>query len=185
VSKMLIGLHGPARSGKTSVGNILSGEMNIPTYALALPLKEAANSIFGWDQRHAEGELKEIEDPFWGVSPRRVYQTLGTEWGRNTIRDDLWLRRAEMVLNKAQGLVITDIRFPNERDWLLDHGGVMVHVIRHDIRKVAAHSSEAGLPVGFNDYVLLNNRTLDDLIADAKEFANHLMKTRFSNVRSL
>ena len=49
------------------------------------------------------------------ISPRRAYQLVGTEWGRS-IKDTIWLDIA--TENISKGTIITDVRFPNERDWL-------------------------------------------------------------------
>lgn len=156
--KILIGLAGPARSGKSTIGGFLRDLLSVPTYALAGPIKEACNTIFGWDNRHAEGELKEVVDPFWGISPRLAYQTLGTEWGRQLIRDDIWLRRAKMMLDASNGLIITDVRFPNEQDWLAANGGLLIHVRRiagaGAFNGIAGHASEAGLEPRYNEIVV-------------------------------
>lgn len=52
-----------------------------------------------------------------GATPRSLMQMIGTEWGRQMIREDLWLVlwRAEIEkLHSSQPVVIDDCRFPNE-----------------------------------------------------------------------
>lgn len=56
---MLVGLTGFARSGKDTVGSMLSKELGCNTYALASPIKHYVNYIFGWDERCDNGVLKE------------------------------------------------------------------------------------------------------------------------------
>lgn len=56
---MLIGLTGVAGVGKDTTGEILSGLLNLSRYAFAQPVKSNMNGIFGWDERHSGGSLKE------------------------------------------------------------------------------------------------------------------------------
>lgn len=56
---MLIGLNGLARSGKDTFGAMLAEEMGFKAHALASPLKEFINKLFGWDERMSDGVLKE------------------------------------------------------------------------------------------------------------------------------
>jgi hypothetical protein len=91
---MLIGLTGKARSGKDTVAGYLNNKHMFSHYWFSKPMKDACRTIFGWDDRHLYGDLKEVVDPVYGISPRVALQTLGTERGRNCINQDLWLTRA-------------------------------------------------------------------------------------------
>jgi hypothetical protein len=42
----------------------------------------------------------------------------------------------------ADKIVISDVRFPNEAEWIRQHGGYVVRVAR-EVKPVAAHESEA------------------------------------------
>lgn len=54
-------LAGRARSGKDTAANFLIEEGIVSrTYAFARPIKECVNALFGWDERHSDGELKEV-----------------------------------------------------------------------------------------------------------------------------
>lgn len=120
--KNIIGIHGISYSGKDTIAKNLiqiCGKSQYERYAFADPIKFACNDIFGWNERHAFGDLKEVVDERFGVSPREAYQKLGTEWGRNLICDDLWLRIAEDRINKSdKSFIIPDFRFENELNWL-------------------------------------------------------------------
>lgn len=159
----LIGLAGAARSGKDTAGKILSELTGYPTYALASPIKQVCNELFGWDDRHSNGDLKEKQDAFWGISPRYAYQTLGTEWGRNLIRDDIWLVRALMKYHEFGSLIITDVRFQNEAHFIREQGGLIIHIQRDGVSPVLAHSSEAGVDFDESDVLVSNNSTIEIL----------------------
>lgn len=159
----VIGLTGKAGAGKDTVADYLFERHGFARYAMAGPLKRMLAAIgVDCDTR----ETKELPHPLFGVSPRRFAQTLGTEWGRQMIRDDIWLLCAERAVSQttgwATGFVITDIRFDNEAKWLLSRGGLLWEIRRGEVPKVEAHASEAGLSV-FPTRVIENNGTIGDL----------------------
>jgi hypothetical protein len=118
-------------------------------------------------------ETKELPHPVFGVSPRRMAQTLGTEWMRNSVVSDGWLRLADefIKVQKAlaafddvpvSGIVIPDIRFENEAEWLRNKGGALWHVAR-DVEMVESHVSESGVNAVETDKVLDNFGSIADL----------------------
>ena len=169
--RRLIGLTGPARAGKDTAGTVIKWIQGWETYALASPIKETMNGLFGWDGRHSFGELKEVIDPDWGFSPRQAYQLFGTEFGRS-LREDLWLRMAEVKYRKQGSLIITDIRFENEASFIRQNGGIIIHVSRKDCEKVNAHSSEAGIAWNARDMTIPNDGTIEDFKSKVKDLIN-------------
>lgn len=232
----LLGMTGRAGSGKDTAAGMLSDMLGFETYALASPIKNLVNSLFGWGYDHSEGSLKEQElavtfssvgfglfkhswneynlelhtgekpvpaalgilntlglnhtDTFGEVigfiSPRKAYQLVGTEWGRS-FKDTLWLDIASDGLRTRaesddswehgsikRGTIITDIRFPNERDWLESMNGKLVHLDRGGYTRTeeTSHSSEAGLEVGEDDWVLYNKGSLSDLRESVADIAS-------------
>jgi hypothetical protein len=95
-------------------------------------------------ERMLEGDLKETPTPYLGGrTPRHAMQTLGTEWGRELIADDIWV---QIGLNKAKTgkSVITDVRFPNEAAAIKEAGGVVIGIEADWINPVEGeHESEA------------------------------------------
>lgn len=161
----IIGLTGAARSGKDTVALYLDGHFGFSRLALATPLKQGIEAMFGLPQSMWSDEKKELEIPGLGVSPRRMAQTLGTEWGRNTLGEDIWLKVLERRIDELQvdQVVITDVRFANEARWVKDRGGLLIRVERPNVRAIAAHSSEAGIAPEVHDVVIVNDGTLEDL----------------------
>lgn len=177
--QMLIGLSGPARSGKDTLAYYLADEYGFNTLALADPIKRGLAAMLGLTDAQLYGDEKEVVDPLIGLSPRQLCQSLGTEWGRAHVRDDLWLliagRRIQQCLDAAHcvGMVVTDIRMENEAAWIRSMGGVVVHISREDRPPVHNHVTEAGIAMRHGDFVITNNDTLetfyrkaDGLIAD-------------------
>lgn len=158
----LIGLAGLAGSGKDTAANHLEKITGLERYALASPIKETVNEMFGWDERHSAGELKEVDDPVMGFSPRKAYQLFGTEFGR-ALRDDLWVALADKRCKELGGLIVTDVRFENEAKWIRDNGGLVIHIVRDDCLGLVGHESEKGVTVHQDDWVCENNGTFREL----------------------
>jgi hypothetical protein len=99
-------------------------------------------------------------------------QTLGTEWGRNTIHPDFWVIIAAQKIERLLGhsyrqgtirlqAVIDDVRFGNEAEMIRAYGGTIVHIERPGLTAVEAHASEA---LDFEpDYAFVNGGTVEDL----------------------
>jgi hypothetical protein len=103
-----------------------------------------------------------------GASPRQLLQTLGTEWGRRMIREDIWLRVAfwrweQLAAGGISLIVVPDVRFANEARLIRENGGEVWMVHRPGVEPVAAHESEAGLPLRLIDRLVVNNGTVDQL----------------------
>jgi hypothetical protein len=112
-----------------------------------------------------------LEAAVWiGQSPRHLAQTLGTEWGRATVREDIWVRATEQLL-ESQGLeanrivVIPDVRFENEAAFVRKHG-LLIHLYRDGADGqvgIQGHASESGVIPQTTDLAITNNGSLDDL----------------------
>src|SRR4051812_49215672 len=124
----LIGLTGKARSGKDTVASFLIEQFAVRTLAFARPLKEGLKTMFHLTEEHVNGSLKETVIPEFGKSPRQMLQTLGTDWGRSLVADDIWLivakRNIEQWLHEHDDVAITDVRFDNEANMVRDMGGI-------------------------------------------------------------
>lgn len=160
----LIGIAGRARSGKDTVANFLIAAIGGYRYSFADPIRSMLAPL-GVDMNDPYWQdRKEEIIPALGVSPRRMMQTLGTEWGRELINPHLWLILANhRLLRDGPGMVIPDVRFENEAEWIRRYGGRIIHVYRTDGREVEAHASEAGVKRLPEDIQLFNTGTLEEL----------------------
>jgi hypothetical protein len=170
---MLIGLCGAAGAGKNTVAELLTDSNGAPfaQIAFADPLYECVSTITGLPvARLKDREVKETVIPWLGKSPRQMLQTLGTEWGRGAVHPEIWIRiameRAAQHLS-FNGVVITDVRFDNEAQAIVDAGGEVWRVTRPGWRclaeEAAAHQSEAGVSEYLIARTIDNSGTLDDL----------------------
>lgn len=160
----LIGVAGRARSGKDTVANFIVAAIGGYRYSFADPIRAMLVPL-GVDMSDPYWQARKEEPiPALGVSPRRMMQTLGTEWGRQLISPDLWhILAHQRLLQNGPGMVISDVRFDNEAAWIRKHGGRIIHVIRPDAKAVEAHASEDGIEMQDTDARLLNSGTLEEL----------------------
>lgn len=168
---IIIGLTGRARVGKDTLADYLCINHGFTRLAFADPLRDALELGLGIESHHLR-EDKESLIPWLGVSGRRLLQTLGTEWGRNLIRQDIWIllmqRRLAALAEEADRFVISDVRFPNEADWLRARPNASLwHIERPNVAPVRAHSSEAGIDYQMGDAILVNT-TLEHYFAQAE-----------------
>lgn len=56
----MLGLCAQARMGKDTLADILVSKYGWRKYSFAEPIKKVINALFSWDERHSNGELKEV-----------------------------------------------------------------------------------------------------------------------------
>ena len=166
---ILIGIAGPAQSGKSTLAGEFRRlvELRGQKYAkkpFAGPLKRMLASI-GVDVSDLS---KNVPVAFLDgrITPRIMMQTLGTEWGRSLL-PDLWLRVWQHELNdQAHCVCVPDVRFDNEAELIRDLGGTIIHIQRKptaDMRAVPAHASEAGIICVNGDIIFRNDRGIEKM----------------------
>lgn len=174
----LIGLTGYARSGKSTVASILRQAHAFHEISFAEPIRDFTRQLLGYSAAELEANKETPIDWLEGVTtPRRIMQTLGTEWGRNMIHREIWLRVAlreakECLVEGCSDVVISDVRFVNEADAIIAEGGEIWRVFRNAAEpKIGQvlHASEAEVgTIGF-DVFISNNGTLDALMRKVRD----------------
>lgn len=164
---MLIGITGLAGCGKSEVARVLMDEFAFERVKFADPLKNMIRAMLrdvghtAEDvERYVEGDLKEEIVDGVGVTARRLMVTLGTEWGRDCIARDLWIRLWASRAERFNFVLADDVRFPNEVQAIRDRGGEIWHVSRPGLT-AGEHVSEQ-LQVA-PDATIPNAGTLYDL----------------------
>lgn len=156
VDKMrLIGIAGPARAGKDTLASYLLDNLSDDwsRSSFADPLKDMLRAI-GVD---CSDDAKAVIDDSYGVTPRHMMQTLGTEWGRHMIDGDIWVK-AFARLNAGECVIVPDVRFENEAALVREHG-VLIHLVgRGGIE--GNHVSENAIEFKPGDIVIDNSRDL-------------------------
>ncbi len=146
-SYSVIGLVGRAGSGKTEVAKHLVVNHGYAPTKFAGALKNMLRTL-GLTEDEIEGDLKhEPSMILLGATPRWAMQSLGTEWGRKCIDEDLWAyvwkRRVSDLLAQGRKVVVDDCRFLNEALTIRDfHPSTIWRIKREEIVTTTTHQSE-------------------------------------------
>lgn len=170
-NRRLIGLYSPApQSGKSTVATQLALMGNFSLFSFALPIKRMVVEVLnaaGYNSSEigyfmAEGKEEPIER-VGGASFRYLAQTIGTEWGRNMVENDLWVNLLLNNPNLPTYTVIDDVRFANEYNAIRAKGGEVWRIRRPSGFVSTAHVSEGQLDGMTFDYEITNDGSYADL----------------------
>jgi len=148
-NKRIIGFVGKKNSGKDTAGDYLINRFNYIRYAFGDPVKKICKILFNLSEEQLNDRvLKEAIDNRWGISPREMFQKIGTEFGQDMIftlfpklknnisfkQNQLWVNLCKSWLdnieNKDKNIVITDVRFKHEAEFIKNQGGLLIHIYR-------------------------------------------------------
>lgn len=163
---MLIGILGRKRVGKDTTADYLCSNYNFEKLTLAQPLKDICKISYDFSDEQLYGSLKETIDERFGVSPRVVYQYLGTDIFRKDInsiipciKNNFWINLiAENYLqmtetNKNKCVVVSDVRFQNEIDRIHELGGIIIKINRPIVENMPINNN--------NNNNIVNNTKYD------------------------
>lgn len=184
---VIIGISGKAHSGKDFTANYIIDSfpsLRVGKLSFADPIRDMLSQIVDVDEIYRTG-LKESRIDWLGVSLRELMQTLGTDWGRYLIDEDIWVNiaknRLETRFNSFDIVVIPDVRFQNEVDLILDNGGVIINIKADEYKHIeslfSSHESESlgGFPLPelnpnvfnlYNDFSESYLISLNDILYD-------------------
>lgn len=157
---MIIGLAGRKGCGKSSVAEILHEKYGYRKMSFASPLKEMLLAMGLTEDEVYNIDLKEKKIERYGKSPRELMQICGTEFARNMVCEDVWVKALEAKIEPEfdDMIVIDDVRFPNEAEMIRKKGGRIIRVTRtgQELGMVDTHTSEAGIPLELIDHEIKN-----------------------------
>ena len=182
-------------SGKTTASEFLEDLIpgEVATLSFASPLKLMLTELlYLWT-----GSCEETEDMIYGglkdtvidgmgenVTPRKLMQTLGTEW-REMIDHNLWVKmavlEAERHLLQGHTVIFDDLRFPHELEFFRAHKWPcrtdIFHVnIDRPMAKLFSHKSEGGLSDITPDFQIDNTGSKEDLLNMLEIFVESSLK---------
>lgn len=174
---MIVGLYSTVpQSGKSTVSKlfVLAGFRKL---SLATPVKQSLNVVLmglGINDAHEYlwGERKNKVIPELGVTGGYLMSTYATDYFRNEIDPDVWLKILMRNVKESKNYIVDDMRFPNEYDAF----DVRIKIVRENIDKRHGRSekSEGQLDDYPFDYVINNNGTLAKLEDRARFIINRL-----------
>ena len=165
--KKILALSGPKGSGKSTVAKTLLNKnplvANATILSFADPLKKMASLLLPPEAFLPENK-ESLEFGLCGKTPRHILQTLGTEWGRIHIGENIWAEHMEKrLLQSKDPVIIDDLRFENEAQMLLLFPICrIIQIQRKGYFPKDSHASEEGLPTHLL-HGKLENSDLKDL----------------------
>lgn len=210
---MIVGISGFIGCGKSTVADQLTNEYGFRRDSFAASLKDACAVLFDWPRHLIEGDTKESRewreqiDTWWSekldiprFSPRLALQLIGTDTLRNHFNPGIWFMTVENRIRKNpdQHVVISDVRFPNEIQFIKDHNGILININRgpapvwyetalmankgNSLAKEAmiktyssAHASEWSWIGAKFDFVINNDSTIEFLDTQIKEVITKIL----------
>jgi len=114
---------------------------------------------------YLEGSKKENKIPgLGGITARLLMQTLGQEWGRMCVNNDIWVIVETTNLNLNENYVVDDMRYDNEFQKLRELGFILVKLVgRGELTR--QHGSEGNLDAYPFDHVITNDGSIEDLLS--------------------
>lgn len=140
---MLIGLNGVSRSGKDSVAGVLVKKYGFRQIALATKIREILLDIDPWLE-DADAWMSVLHEEFGGNWDRikeasrdsvEYMISLGQSL-RDRLDEDVWINAAlpeGYDFERDGHIVISDIRQPNEVEFLYTWGGELWHIERPEL----------------------------------------------------
>jgi len=108
-----------AHVGKDTLGEFLIKHDNFTRFGFADKLKQVVADLYGFTTDQMHGDLKNVDDSRYEITPRRVLQDFGQE--QRSRFPDIWadyvfrqIENQTLVSSINNKFVITDFRFPNE-----------------------------------------------------------------------
>ena len=191
----IIGVCGKGGSGKDTIANYLVKNYGYHRVAAADAMKEDLCRYHDMDLETLEsiknkelllvdeGEYHEYGRPYYGsFSIRRFLQLYGMDM-RYRIADTYWLERSikdkvkELGTNGQTNIVVSDVRFEIEYNWIVGNGGDVIYVdgrtgLTNDQSK---HVSEDFVNTTAKNRchpVIDNSGTLEELYSQVEEYIN-------------
>ena len=176
---MILGVAGPKNSGKDTFANHFSKHVpNCVIRAFAEPVKRVCQQLFLLsDAQLYDMQAKETLDERWGLTPRQMFQQVGTDYVRRQLDPNFWLKHFELwyrELPEGTMVVVPDVRFQNEVDLIHSLGGKVVYIYRPFSHGVDAHESEvSATELDQVDYTINNCGSLGQYLQRIDIFLEH------------
>jgi hypothetical protein len=167
MNKQIVGITGLKRSGKDTSAEYLVNRYAFDRYSFAQPLKDMISVLMNCvdsNDKYFSELHKEENIPGINASYRKLTQTIGTEWGRHMIDDNIWVNMLAANTEYVDKIVISDVRFDNEAKWVKKNGGIIIKVTRPVLKSSKDnHPSEQGIDESYIDHNIINDGTIDSL----------------------
>ncbi len=157
---MLIALTGKMTSGKTALAQELCRTLGFKKFAFGDQVKIHCIKA---------GLLTQEESDQKTPYARFIWQHIATNLIRDQVDQNYWIKKLDIDIRaykREKDIIIDDLRFFNEADYVRSKGGYIIRITRPDIiatEKELAHRSEAEQDNIQANYIIENEARLQDL----------------------
>lgn len=205
----IIGISGKMGVGKDTVAELIAKHIKInDEYIVVRPklfalnikriveilsgvsLKWKSTDNFDMPTMDYTQEQKEILVPEYNMTIGNMLQQIGTNIFREHFDKDVWVKSLFSTYGKHEMeneiWIITDVRFPNEADFIKELGGTLIRIVgdpkKHNVSSTRDpnHPTEIALD-DYNkwNYVIYNNGSLKDLDDIIKDTVTDYFRNKF------
>ena len=173
------------QQGKSTIAKYLANTHGYHALSFASPLLEMVETFLmhhGLSMEEIDyycKQAKEISIPGVGRSYRHLARTLGTEWGRNLVKETTWLDAFEQKFHRYSSkhpIVVDDMRFRNEAALLTRKKFMLVQVYRKNERSGFSDNHQSDIELSSFagwDHTIENNGTLDELCESVNQILGY------------
>jgi len=172
---MIIGLYSSSPGqGKSEVAKVLRN-LGYDVRPFAQPMRKlliAFLVLAGVSRERGTRYLyyaKEEVIPELGVTARHLLRTLGTDWGRKMVGEDVWVNMWLHGVNEKT--VADDLRMPNEFSLIQDLSGQCWRIVRPGYEVPPEHASDGALETADFDRTIINDGSILDLQRKVMDYA--------------
>lgn len=168
---MLIAICGHKFSGKSTVARLLHNATGYEVVSFADKLKDVCCVLSGCTREQLEDyDFKENElvpdylRPYCGNAEKPTFRAFLQRFGSEVMRgvnDNIWIDCT--LSNCGKDAIISDCRFPNEAKAIKERGGIVIKVVRPDVKAEDSHQSETRIDEIVPDIIIENNSDLKAL----------------------
>lgn len=181
----IIAITGMKRAGKDTVAEILQKCYGYTNIKVASTLKDVVKIMFNMNNEQVEGDLKEVVDGRWGITPRQAMQFIGTEMVQYKMQEllpdigrNFWMKQLCSTLqsNLTTCYAISDVRFVHEVEALrreFGHDLFVLKVVRSGLDSTDTHPSEKEWILIPHNAIITNDGTLEDLTKKVRCIHTH------------
>lgn len=181
---MIIAICGHKFSGKSTVARLLHNATGYEVVSFADKLKDITCVLSGCTREQLEDyDFKETQlvpdylRPYCLNAEKPTFRAFLQHFGSEVMRgvnDSIWIDCT--LSNCGKDAIISDCRFPNEAKAVKARGGIVIKVVRPDVKASDSHQSETLIDEIEADYTLWNDTTLENLVLNVDSLVR-LLKT--------
>lgn len=171
---MIIAICGHKFSGKSTVARLLHNATGYPVVSFADKLKDVTCVLSGCTREDLENyEFKEKQCvpsylvPYCGDVEKPTFRAFLQYFGSEVMRgvnNNIWIDCT--LSNCEENVIVSDCRFPNEAKAVKERGGIVIKVVRPDVKAKDSHQSETQIDEIGADYLIWNATTLENLASN-------------------